>query len=237
MFPLYDPLPEAPRAIGLHMRILAGRGLTGYKAVDRIDLCWYNLTVVEVRDKGVLVMKKHVNVEVKKEVPVTRAPAVTGVETVSPITRVEREMLTTLHEMERWFEDALHRPFLGFHRFPLVNLLGERRMGDFVPAIDMFEEGNDLVIRAELAGIKREDIKLELSGSTLTLSGEKRGEEKVERKDYYRVEQSYGSFSRTLDLPEGVDPDGIKATYKDGLLEIRIRRTAATRTTKTVPIG
>jgi HSP20 family protein len=152
------------------------------------------------------------------------------------MTRIEREMLTTLHEMERWFEDALHRPFLGFHHLPLTNLLGERRMGDFVPAIDMFEEGGDLVIRAELAGMKREDIKLELTGTVLTLSGEKRGEEKVERKDYYRVEQTYGTFSRTLELPEGVNVDKVTAHYKDGLLEIRIPKTAEALKTHAVPI-
>lgn len=180
-------------------------------------------------------MRKHHPREETKEITVSRAPLETTPERMSPISRVEREMLTTLHEMERWFEDALHRPFFGFHRLPLANLLGERRGGDFVPAIDMFEEGKELVIKAELAGIKREDIKLELTGNMLTLSGEKRGEEKVERKDYYRVEQSYGSFSRTLELPEGVKVEEVKAEYKDGLLEIRIPK-HETRKTMTVPI-
>jgi len=182
-------------------------------------------------------MRKHAPREEKKEVSVSRTPVETSLEKVSPMTRIEREMLTTLHEMERWFEDALHRPFLGFHRLPLANLLGERRVGDFVPAIDMFEEGDELVIKAELAGMKREDIKVELSGNMLTLSGEKRGEEKVERKDYYRVEQAYGSFSRTLELPEGVNMDDVKASYKDGLLEIRIPRKTETRKIHSVPIG
>lgn len=183
-------------------------------------------------------MKKHESREERRDIPVSRTPAETALERrVSPLTKIEREMLTTLNEMERWFEDALHRPFLGFHRLPMANLLGERRGGDFVPAIDMFEEGSDLVIRAELAGIKREDIKVELSGNMLTLSGEKRGEEKVQRKDYYRVEQAYGSFSRTLELPEGVKLDDVKASYKDGLLEIRMPRSAETRKVQTVPIG
>ena len=182
-------------------------------------------------------MKKHPEREEKREVTIRRTPVETSLERVSPMTKIEREMLTTLHEMERWFEDALHRPFLGFHRLPLANLLGERRIGDFVPAIDMFEEGNELVIKAELAGIKREDLKVELSGNMLTLSGEKRSEEKVERKDYYRVEQGYGSFSRTLELPEGVNLDDVKASYKDGLLEIRILKKPETRKVQTVPIG
>lgn len=182
-------------------------------------------------------MRKHEPREDKKEVTVTRNPVTTSLERLSPMTKIEREMITTLHEMERWFEDALHRPFFGFHHLPLTHLLGEQRIGDFVPAIDMFEEGGELVIRAELAGMKREDIKLELTDNRLTLSGEKRGEEKVERKDYYRVEQTYGTFSRTLELPEGVKLDDVKAHYKDGLLEIRIPKKAETRKTHTVPIN
>ena len=179
-------------------------------------------------------MRKH---ELKENVPISRAPVETTLQKVSPLTKIEREMLSTLNEMERWFEDALHRPFLGFHRLPLVNLLGERRAGDFVPSVDMFEEGNELIIKAELAGIKKEDIKVEVAGNMLTLSGEKRGEEKVQKKDYYRVEQSYGTFSRTLELPEGTKLDEVKASYKDGLLEIRIPKIAESRKSHTVPIG
>jgi HSP20 family protein len=181
-------------------------------------------------------MRKHEPREEKREVAVNRKPVGTSIARVSPMSKIEREMLSTLHEMERWFEDALHRPFFGFHRLPLANLLGERRTGDFVPAIDMFEEGDELVVKAELAGIKRDGIKVELSGNMLTLSGEKRGEEKVERKDYYRVEQSYGSFSRTLELPEGVNLDAVKAHFNDGLLEIRIPKKTETRKVQTVPI-
>lgn len=182
-------------------------------------------------------MRKHVEKQEKIDVPVSSAPGEKSLERVSPLTKIEREMLTTLNEMERWFEDALHRPFLGFHRFPLVNFMGERRGGDFIPAVDIFEEGRELVVKAELAGIKREDLKIELSGNMLTLSGEKRGEERVERKDFYRVEQSYGSFSRTLELPEGIDHDKIKATYRDGLLEIRIPKTVDANNVIKVPIG
>ena len=175
--------------------------------------------------------------ELKENIPISRKPVESSLQTVSPLTKIEREMLSTLSEMERWFEDALHRPFLGFHRLPLVNLLGERRSGDFVPAVDMFEEGNDIVVKAELAGIKKEDVKVEVAGNTLTLSGEKRGEEKVQKKDYYRVEQSYGSFSRTLELPAGAKLDEVKASFKDGLLEIRVPKAAEAKKSHTIPIG
>lgn len=181
-------------------------------------------------------MRKHELTAKRVEIPVSRTPVETSLQRVSPLTKIEREMLSTLNEMEQWFEDALHRPFLGFNRLPVVKLLGERRTGDFVPSVDVFDEGSDLVIKAELAGIKRDDIKVELAGNMLTLKGEKRGEEKVERKDYYRVEQTYGSFCRTLELPEGVNLEKVKANYKDGLLEIRIPRDAEARKILTVPI-
>lgn len=179
------------------------------------------------------VMRKHEIKEQTQSVPISVTPAETSLRKISPLTRIEREMLTTLSEMERWFEDTLHRPFYGFHRLPLASL---RKSGDFVPLVDVFEEGNELVIKAELAGINREDIKVELAGTTLTLKGEKRGEEKVERKDFYRVEQTYGTFSRTLDLPEWINPDKVAASYKDGLLEIRIEKKGDAQKTVTVPI-
>jgi HSP20 family protein len=182
-------------------------------------------------------MKKQEVKESRTDIPITKGSGETSLQKVSPLTRIEREMLSTLSEMERWFEDALHRPFLGFHRFPLANFWGERRAGDFVPSVDMFEEGNELVVRAELAGIKKEDIKVEVAGNALTLSGEKRGEEKVQKKDFYRVEQSYGSFCRTIELPEWVKTDEAKASYNNGLLEIRFQRTAESRKAYTVPIG
>jgi len=181
-------------------------------------------------------MRKHEIKEERKDNPITRTSSELSFQKSAPLTKIEREMLTTLSDMERWFEDALHRPFQGFHRLPLMNFQGERRGGDFIPPVDMFEEAGDIVIRAELAGIKREDIKVELSGNTLTLSGEKRGEEKVERKDYYSVEQAFGSFRRSLELPAGVDQSKVKASYKDGLLEIRMPRNIEAQKVQSIPI-
>ncbi len=180
-------------------------------------------------------MKKHEMATRKTDIPISRSEKETSLQTVSALSRIEREMLTTLKEMEQWFEDALHRPFFGFHRLP-VSLLGERRSGEFIPSVDVFEEGNELVVKAELAGLKREDIKVELVNNILTLKGEKRNESKVARKDSYRVEQSYGSFSRSIELPEGIDTEGVTASYRDGLLEIRIPRPAGAKKVHTVPI-
>lgn len=169
-------------------------------------------------------MKRHVEVrteptstkrERKDEMPVSRhmTPA-----------RDSRGVMGAFDEMERWMEETMHRPFLfdtGFRPFTrLFHDLGLR--GEVMPSIDIFSEGNEIVVKAELPGIRREDINVKLSDHDLTIYGEKKSEEKIERKDFLRLERSYGSFSRTVRLPEGVETDKITASYKDGVLEVRM---------------
>jgi HSP20 family protein len=86
----------------------------------------------------------------------------------------------------------------------------------------MFEDGNDLVIKADLPGIKKEEISVDFTDDIITISGEKKTEEKTERKDYYRVERSFGSFVRKLRLPVDIQVDKTNASFKDGVLEIRM---------------
>lgn len=133
--------------------------------------------------------------------------------------------LAPFEEMERWFEEALNRPFfapawLPRLRFPDI-------AGELAPSVDIYEEGLDVVVKAEVPGIRREDIEVNLSGDLLTISGTKRAEEKVERKDFHRVERSYGSFTRRLKIPVETQTDKAKASFKDGVLEIRIPKTVA----------
>jgi HSP20 family protein len=90
-----------------------------------------------------------------------------------------------------------------------------------VPPVDVYEEGGSVVVKAELPGMKKEEIDIHVSGNELTISGKKEKEEKVERKDYRRVERSAGMFSRTVSLPAEVELEKIGASYKDGVLEIR----------------
>lgn len=145
-----------------------------------------------------------------------------------PVTTVERNILSTLNEMERMMEDAFHRPFFGINTFPIRNLFQKvGSLAEITPAIDIFEEKGEVVLRAELPGIKREDVSVKLVDHNIIISGEKRFEERVERKDYLRMERSHGSFNRTLSLPEGVDSGHAKASFKDGVLEVRFRRTGA----------
>ena len=93
------------------------------------------------------------------------------------------------------------------------------------PAADVFEEGGDVIVKAELPGMEKKDIDVKLTKNSVTISGEKKKEEKVEKKDYYRVERSYGAFSHTFGLPSEVLTEKAKAQYKNGVLEIRVPKT------------
>jgi HSP20 family protein len=92
----------------------------------------------------------------------------------------------------------------------------------WIPPMDLVETEDHYVLTADLPGLGQEDISLEFEGDVLTLSGERKAEQ-TERKDgYYRIERASGAFSRSLTLPEGVDPDAVKATFEKGVLEVQI---------------
>jgi HSP20 family protein len=93
------------------------------------------------------------------------------------------------------------------------------------PIVDVFEEKDDIVVKAELPGIEKDNIQVNLTDHTLTIKGEKKKEEEVKEENYYRAERSYGSFLRTLDLPRDVRADQVKASFKNGILEVRMPKT------------
>lgn len=127
-------------------------------------------------------------------------------------------------EMERWFDDVFRRPFSLFGS-PWLPRLGFPKVERLSPSVDIFREGNNVVVRAELPGMTKKDLDVTLSEDAITISGEKKKEEKVEEKDYYRFESSQGSFCRSFRLPEEVQTDKAKAKFKDRVLEIRIPMT------------
>lgn len=92
--------------------------------------------------------------------------------------------------------------------------------GGRTPSIDVYEEGDNIVVKAEIPGVKKEDISVSLTGDTLTITGKKSEEKEVKRENYYRKEIRSGAFSRSLTLPVQVDKDKVKAKYKDGVLEL-----------------
>ncbi|WP_333655495.1 Hsp20/alpha crystallin family protein [Dissulfurispira sp.] len=93
-------------------------------------------------------------------------------------------------------------------------------MGVIVPNIDMYDRKNEIVVKAELPGVAKEDIDLTITKDSLTLKGEARKEEEIKEEDYYAAEISYGSFTRTIALPAEVDSEKAKASFKNGVLEI-----------------
>jgi len=90
------------------------------------------------------------------------------------------------------------------------------------PAMDLVETEDNYVLRADLPGVSEGDVKIELDDNVLTISGERKSAHKEAKEGYYRVERAYGSFSRTLTLPEGVDADAISASFDRGVLEVRV---------------
>ena len=92
----------------------------------------------------------------------------------------------------------------------------------WIPAMDLVETSDDFVLRADLPGLTEDDVNIELEDNVLTVSGERKSEREERKKGYYRVERASGSFSRTLTLPDGVDPEGVQANFERGVLEVRI---------------
>ena len=92
----------------------------------------------------------------------------------------------------------------------------------WIPAMDLVEEGEEYVLRADLPGLSEDDVKIELDDNVLTVSGERKFEHEQRQGSYYRVERASGSFRRSLTLPDGVDPEAVKATFERGVLEVHV---------------
>jgi HSP20 family protein len=101
-----------------------------------------------------------------------------------------------------------------------------------MPAVDVFEKEDKFVVKAELPGMKEEDIHVSVVGDTLSIKGEKKTETEVKEEDYYRSERSYGSFYRSIPLPSNVDADKIKASFEDGVLEVALPKSAKVKPKK-----
>jgi HSP20 family protein len=97
------------------------------------------------------------------------------------------------------------------------------------PVVDFYKEKDELVVKAELPGMDKQDIEINVTDHTVTIEGEKKKEEKIEEKNYYRSERFFGSFRRTLELPAGVQAEKAKASFKNGILEVRLPKTEAAK--------
>ena len=111
--------------------------------------------------------------------------------------------------------DRLNRMFADFY--------GEAFGQGWVPPVDVFETGDhEVVLKAELPDMKREDINLTFENGVLTIKGERKFDEQMKRENYHRVERQHGTFSRSFTLPNTVDASRISAAYKDGVLTVRL---------------
>ena len=99
---------------------------------------------------------------------------------------------------------------------------GERESRRWVPQMDLVEAEDHFLLKADLPGLAEGDVSIEVQDGTLTISGERKAEHESSERGWYRIERSFGSFSRSLTLPDRVDPDGISASFDRGVLEVRI---------------
>jgi len=152
------------------------------------------------------------------------------------MTRVEKkelEKIKTKHalspfdEMDRLFDDYFSRGWLSPFRFewPLHRAAAAPFEGK-TPHVDLIENEDDVIIKAELPGVDKKDLDISLTSNTVTIKGSTSHEEKEEKGNYYRREISRGSYSRTLSLPVDVDEDKARAKLKDGYLELVLPKSA-----------
>src|SRR5437879_2300179 len=92
----------------------------------------------------------------------------------------------------------------------------------WAPQVEVYQRNNELIVRADLPGMKKDDVSIEVTENDITISGERHQEQETEREGVYRSERTYGSFSRTIPLPEGAITDQAKASFRDGVLEITV---------------
>jgi len=97
-------------------------------------------------------------------------------------------------------------------------------VSEWTPVVDISEDANEYLIKAELPEVKREDVKVTVENGMLTLSGERRLEKQESGKKYHRVERAYGSFVRAFNLPEDTDADQVRADFKDGVLQVHLTK-------------
>lgn len=126
-----------------------------------------------------------------------------------------RNVATLQDRINRLFEDAFPRS---------RDIDDDVSMCAWRPAVDIYETENGLVLKAELPGVKKEDVSVEIKDNILSLKGERVEDKRVDEENYYRRERCFGTFQRSFNLEQSIQPEKIKAKFKDGVLEVEIPR-------------
>ena len=151
-----------------------------------------------------------------KEVKETK-PAVRRYTDIAP-----RRLSDVEKMFEEWFEDFWSRPF---PRLLHPDFWRLRQVFIEAPALDIYEQKDDLIVKAEIPGLTKDEIDISLEGNTLTIKGEKKKEEEVKDENYYRCERTFGAFSRSVELTSDVQADKVNASFTNGVLEVRLPKT------------
>jgi len=125
-----------------------------------------------------------------------------------------RDLMATQREFDRLFREA----------FSPALAEGEVSTRTWAPPVDIYENGENLVLKVELPGINPDDVEIRVEDNTLYLKGERKFEKEVKEQNYHRVERSYGTFTRTFSLPNSIDSDKVAANYKDGVLTLTMAK-------------
>lgn len=170
---------------------------------------------------------KEINEMKKREQPTELQPTRKGEPTmsISPFGLVRR----FAEDMERMFED------FGDFRFPKFFTRELDQVG-WMPKIEVFQLNGKLTVRADLPGLKKDDVKVEVTEKALTISGERKEEKDEKREGYYHSERTYGTFYRQIPLPEGVKVETANAKFTDGVLEITMEAPKAEPSTRRLEI-
>jgi HSP20 family protein len=123
-----------------------------------------------------------------------------------------RDLVNTQREFERLFRGAFA---------PAFNE-EEASTRTWAPPVDIYENGDSLVLKAELPGVNPDDVEIRVEDNTLYLKGDRKFEKEVKEQNYHRIERSYGTFTRTFSLPNSIDADKVAANYKDGVLTLNM---------------
>ena len=123
-----------------------------------------------------------------------------------------RDLLSLQDRMNRLFDESARGTGHGREE--------DWTTGTWAPAVDIYEQGGDLVLKAELPGVDSKDVDVRIENNVLTLKGERKVDHEVKRDNYHRVERAYGAFTRAFTLPTTVDTTKVKADFKDGVLRI-----------------